>query len=152
MGLAYHNHEHELETCVEVEGEQVPVLAALLALTERTNVGSQLDIFWAQYGGMDPLRFMFDWEGSFQTIHMKDGYLEVSREQHAQGAQLFEVLGQGDMKDRLPDIVTAAYLDRGVKYLLVEQDEDHQDPPVQSAIRSLRKLDELIKNAHIVQP
>jgi len=50
MGVGYHNHSHELKI---FDGEYG--LDALLKLTEKSGVFPQIDVFWVEFAGLNPV-------------------------------------------------------------------------------------------------
>ncbi|GAB7017429.1 sugar phosphate isomerase/epimerase family protein [Halostagnicola bangensis] len=66
VDLHYHNHEHEFVTC----GERT-AMAELLKQTGDV-VGFELDLGWANVGGVDPVAFLERYEERISLVHLAD--------------------------------------------------------------------------------
>ncbi|MFM8805790.1 MAG: sugar phosphate isomerase/epimerase family protein [Sphingomonadales bacterium] len=108
--FAYHNHDYSFKS---VE-EQIPQ-AVLLKETDPTLVDFELDIYWANYAGQDPLQWIANHPNRFKLCHVKD----KSRAPYPKEGYLSVDLGTGsiDFKKILPKAV-----DLGMEYLIVEQE------------------------------
>ena len=67
--LCYHNHDHEFKP--NLDGQII--YDELLA---RTNIGLEIDTFWAYAGGKDPIAMMEQLKDRLHFIHIKDGYAD----------------------------------------------------------------------------
>ncbi len=67
LTLYYHNHYHEFELVDGERGQDI-----LLAETDPANLAFEIDVYWAWYGGQDPVALMNAWAGRFPLIHLKD--------------------------------------------------------------------------------
>jgi sugar phosphate isomerase/epimerase len=108
--FAYHNHDYSFKT---VE-EQIPQ-AVLLKETDPALVDFELDIYWVNYAGQDPLQWIANYPNRFKLCHVKD----KSRAPYPKEGYLSVDLGTGsiDFKKILPKAV-----DLGMEYLIVEQE------------------------------
>ncbi len=70
VDLHYHNHDHEFVSC----GERT----AMVELLERTNdaVGFELDLGWANVGGVDPAAFLERYEDRISLVHFADAGID----------------------------------------------------------------------------
>ena len=66
--LLVHNHDIEFET---VFGDQT-VFDILMANTDPRNVVFQLDLYWADNGGADPIALIEEYGNRIQLFHVKD--------------------------------------------------------------------------------
>jgi sugar phosphate isomerase/epimerase len=106
--FGYHNHGNEFEkftdkTMFQELMEQLPAKL----------VSSELDVYWAQYGGCDPAALIASLRKRIYVLHCKD-YTMIKGEPH-----MCEV-GEGNMN--YPAIVKAART-AGVRWFVVEQDK-----------------------------
>ena len=123
MRLAYHNHDFELQDQGGTTG-----LDALLAATDPSLVGVELDCGWVAKAGGDPLAMVRRLAGRLMLLHVKDVTAEGD----------WAEVGQG-VVDYRP--IVAAAPDLGVEWLIVEQDTTRR-PPLESLAMSLRWLRE----------
>lgn len=106
LQLGYHNHAHEFKL---FDGEY-----ALDILYNNTNaelLKVELDTYWVQYAGVDPIAYMKKYAGRCPLLHQKD--MEAGEEKG------FTEVGNGIM-----DIkgIHAAVEEIGVEWFIVEQD------------------------------
>jgi sugar phosphate isomerase/epimerase len=68
LTLGYHNHWWELERVIDGR-------PALVHLFERVgpDVAAEVDIYWAQVGGVDPARLVAELGARVELLHVKDG-------------------------------------------------------------------------------
>ena len=128
MVLTYHNHELEFR---KFEGQTV--LEILFERTDRSLVQAELDTYWVQAGGADPVAWCERMAGRLPMIHLKD--YAVHPEDRA---PVMAALGEGNLD--FPRIVAAAERS-GCQWFIVEQDTCPGDP-----FESLRLSFEHIKN------
>jgi sugar phosphate isomerase/epimerase len=109
--LSYHNHDHEF---VDLDGEQA--LERLLAASE--GVDLELDVGWAQVGGVDPVEFVEAHGDRIDILHMKDMDVEAGPRGD------YREIGEGDVDMAA---CAAAGADAGVEWLVYEHDKP-EDP------------------------
>lgn len=127
MVLTYHNHALEFQRV----GKKT-VLEVLFERTDPELVRAEIDTYWVQAGGGDPVAWCKRLERRLPLLHLKD-YAVVNNE------PVMAALGEGNLN--FPDIVAAA--DRsGCDWFIVEQDRGFSDPFVAIAT-SLRYLETL---------
>ncbi|NLU51246.1 MAG: sugar phosphate isomerase/epimerase [Clostridiaceae bacterium] len=68
LTLLYHNHAHEFELCFDGEMPE----DIILNNTSSVNLSLELDIYWAQYAGIDPEKYFKDNLSRIRTVHLKD--------------------------------------------------------------------------------
>ncbi len=129
MTLTYHNHDLEFR---KVAGQTL--LDWLFQSTDPELLQAELDTYWVQAGGGDPVRWCEKMNGRLPLIHLKDYAVRDER-----GARM-AALGEGNLD--FPRIVAAAERS-GCRWFIVEQDEDCDDPFL-AIERSYRFLSEQI--------
>ena len=111
--LVYHNHRFEFE-----QSEGKPWLQIMLEGFDPEVVQFELDTYWVQAGGANPVTWINKVAGNMGIMHLKDMSI-VDNE------QLFAEIGQGNLE--WPAIMEAA-VKAEVTYAAVEQDSDTEDP------------------------
>ena len=109
--LTYHNHHLEF-----MRTGGTPVLEQLLEKTDPRFVQFQLDIYWVQYGGCDPLDWCRKFGDRLAQLHVRDYAVG------ADGTPRTCTVGQGNLD--IPAILAAA----GDVQLILEQEEYLADP------------------------
>jgi sugar phosphate isomerase/epimerase len=125
--LSYHNHA--------IEFLRLGHSTALDFIYETTNpahLKAELDTYWVQYGGGDPVAWCEKLSGRMTCLHLKDYAFT------GEGKPAFAEIGSGNLDWRR--ILRAAH-DSGCRWLIVEQDICPGDPFV-----SIRKSFEYLKN------
>jgi sugar phosphate isomerase/epimerase len=124
--LGYHNHDFEFQK-VEDGATVYDVLAEL------SDIDLQLDVYWAQVTGTDPVGLIEKYAGRIPQLHVKD--LAKSGERDAVFGE-----GQVDWNRVLP-----AAAENGTQWYIVEQDTpDDVLADVTASLQNLRaKLNEL---------
>lgn len=130
LTLSYHNHAIEF---VRVDGRTL--LETIFAGTSPQHLAAELDTYWVQYGGGDPLAWCERLAGRLPLIHLKDyGYT-------AENKPAFAEIGRGNLDFRR---IIAAAEKSGCEWFIVEQDTCPGDP-----FDSLRLSFDFIK-AHLL--
>jgi sugar phosphate isomerase/epimerase len=129
MVLTYHNHDLEFR---KLEGQTL--LEILFQRTDPELVQAELDIYWVQAGGADPVAWCQKMAGRLPLIHLKDYAVREER-----GPRM-AALGDGNLD--LRGIVATAERG-GCRWFIVEQDQDFDDAFV-AIERSFRFLSEQI--------
>jgi sugar phosphate isomerase/epimerase len=124
--LCYHNHAHEF---YRVGGRTI--LERIYAETKPANLGAELDTFWVQAGGGDPVSWINRVKGRIPVIHLKDYTVR------ADGTRDFAEIGHGNLEWK--PIIAAAEA-AGCRWFIVEQDTCPGDP-----FDSVRKSFEFIR-------
>lgn len=123
IALSYHNHHWEFQKFGERTGLQI-----LLDETD-PRVNFQLDTYWVQEGGADPIAWIRSVAGRIPYLHLKDMTIIDTKVHMAE-------VGVGNLN--WPGIFTAAK-EAGTQWFIVEQDFCQRDPFESIAI-SLRNL------------
>ena len=108
--LMVHNHNWEFETRF---GNRT-AFDILMEYTDRRNVAFQLDLYWATFGGADPVQLLRRYGDRIQLFHVKDMRGSDRR---------IEIVGRGVID--FPRIFAAA---RNIRYYVVEHDPRFGDP------------------------
>jgi sugar phosphate isomerase/epimerase len=108
--FAYHNHNAELH---RLQGRTI--LEWILAETDSEAVEIELDTYWAQAGGGDPVDWLGRIKGRASLLHLKDYGVDP------RGKATFEEIGQGNL---LWDRIMPAAKRAGCKWYVIEQDSD----------------------------
>ncbi len=123
--LYYHNHHHEFE---KYDGKYL--MDIIRDSTER--LGFELDVFWIQRGGENPVTYIRQFAGRIKLIHLKDyrikldlnalaGEITLEKVVNAfNSAVQFAEVGQGSLP--IKEIIDTG-LECGSKFFLVEQDD-----------------------------
>ncbi len=105
--FAYHNHDHEFT--VAAEGTAYDYF---LSNTDPGLVTMELDLYWANVGGVDPVDLINKYPGRFELLHVKDAYDLKDRES-------FACVGEGVIDfERIFKLSEKG----GFKHLIVEKD------------------------------
>jgi len=127
LTFSYHNHSFELEKFGDRTGLQI--------LYEDSAPGffkAELDTYWVQHGGADPIAWIRKVSGRIVLLHLKD----MTMRGHE---QIMAEIGEGNLN--WPGILEAAR-EAGVRWYIVEQDTCQRDPFESLAI-SFRNLKEM---------
>lgn len=112
LRLIYHNHNFEFQKYDGITG-----LDILLKETSPT-LGFEIDTFWVQAGGGNPVQWLKKTAGRIDVVHFKD--MEI-----VDGKQVMAAIGEGNLD--WPSIVEVCR-EINVKWYAVEQDECPRDP------------------------
>lgn len=112
--LCYHNHHMEFR---RLHGK--PILDILFAETDPRYLQAEIDTYWVQYGGANPVDWCHRLSGRLPVIHMKDFAI------NAQNQITFAEIGNGNLD--WPAILRAAE-QAGCQWFIVEQDTCPGDP------------------------
>ena len=121
MKFVYHNHGYEH---VNYDGEEG--LDILLKNTDTRFVQFELDIFWMQAAGVDPVKYLEMYPGKFKMLHIKDA-IEPFRFSGDGGTPEEWMTGFPKMTDpgngvfNIPEIIKAA-ASAGVEHYFLERD------------------------------
>jgi sugar phosphate isomerase/epimerase len=106
--FGYHNHAFEFE---RFDGRLA--LELLYEKTDPRSVAAEIDTYWVQYGGGDPVDWIRRVKGRMPAIHCKD-YAVTANKPH------FAEVGHGNLDWRR---ILAACRETGVEWYIVEQDD-----------------------------
>jgi sugar phosphate isomerase/epimerase len=112
--LTYHNHAIEF---IQIAGSTA--LDYIYAGTDPKNLLGEIDTYWVQYGGGDPVAWCRKLKGRLPLLHLKD-YVFTTQDKPA-----FAEIGRGTLN--WPEIIKAAEAS-GCQWFIVEQDTCPGDP------------------------
>ena len=112
--LTYHNHHHEFR---RLDGRLL--LERIYAETGEKNLQGEIDTYWVQFGGGDPVGWCRFLNNRLPLLHLKD--YRVNDESKPE----FTEIGNGNLD--IPGIIRAAE-DSGCEWFIVEQDTCPGDP------------------------
>lgn len=113
LQLIYHNHKFEFEKFDGVTG-----LELLLENTDPKNVCFEIDTYWVQAGGANPVDWIYKVKGRMPVVHFKD--MSIKND-----AQTMAEIGEGNID--FTSVIKACD-ETGVKWAAVEQDICPGDP------------------------
>ncbi|WP_282936171.1 sugar phosphate isomerase/epimerase [Paenibacillus sp. RC67] len=113
LQFIYHNHAFEFESRDGITGMDI-----LLNESNPKHFGFELDLYWLQAGGADPIEWIRKVEGQMQVVHLKDMAI-------VNGKQATAELGEGNMNYKG---IMDACRETGVEWYVVEQDTCRRDP------------------------
>jgi len=127
LRILYHNHAFEFEATVD----GMYGLDYLFATIPPTAIGAELDTYWVQTGGEDPVAYIRKYADRLPRLHIKD------RTPPPDDAECpFAEIGHGILDW---DGIFAAAQEAGVEWYVVEQDRWVR-PPLESARLSFEYL------------
>jgi len=132
LSFSYHNHSFEFIKFGDRSG-----LELFFDETDPRYVRAELDTYWIQHGGADPIAWIDRMAGRMPVIHLKDMVMTPSAD--GRGQQAMAEVGEGNMN--FPGILEACRR-AGVEFYAVEQDICQRDPFESLAIsyRNLRAM------------
>jgi sugar phosphate isomerase/epimerase len=125
--LCYHHHSFEFAKFNGKSGMDI-----LLENSEPGLVKIEIDVYWLQHGGEDPVKFIQRLGGRAPLVHLKDMAAGPERRFAPVGA------GTLDLKS-----ILSAMRDSGARWGIVEQDQCYDTPPIDAvrvSYEHLRKL------------
>jgi sugar phosphate isomerase/epimerase len=112
--LSYHNHAVEL---TPIHG--TTALDYIYSKTSAENLLGEIDTYWIQHGGADPVAWCRQLKGRLPLLHLKDYTVKPD------GQPTFASIGAGNLN--WPAIIAAARAS-GCEWYIVEQDTTPGDP------------------------
>ncbi len=113
LKFIYHNHSFEFEKFGGRTGMEL-----LLDNTDPETFGIELDTYWVQAGGGNPVEWIKKVKGRMEVVHLKDMAMKGFQ-------QLFAEIGEGNLNW---GAIIEACRETGVRWYAVEQDECRRDP------------------------
>ncbi len=125
LQFAYHNHSFEFAPL-----DSITMWDILTEATDPALVALELDVYWVEHGGFDPVELIQRFAGRVPLLHLKDNSSEPG--------QPDAPVGEGS----LPwDKVLAVAAATGVQWYIVEQ--DHPKNALEDVRTSLRNLQQM---------
>ncbi|MHB0877158.1 MAG: sugar phosphate isomerase/epimerase family protein [Anaerolineae bacterium] len=127
LTFSYHNHSFEFERFGKLTG-----LDIIYQESDPRYLQAEIDTYWVQHGGGDPISWCRRFQGRMPVVHFKDMVI-------LGGAQTFAEIGEGNLN--WPAIIEACR-EAGVSWCSIEQDKCQRDPFESLAIsyRNLRAM------------
>jgi sugar phosphate isomerase/epimerase len=125
--FCYHNHDFEFQKVGDQTGWEL-----LFGGTNPQNLGSEMDVFWIRFAGLDPTSLIRQYAGRVHLLHVKD--------MAAGPEKKFANVGTGII-DWQPTLKTAT--ECGTSWFVIEQDNTYgQDSleAVKVGLDNLKKL------------
>ncbi len=136
LQLCYHNHAFEYRPV-----GNGTLLDVLMQSTDPKLVALELDVMWAQVGGVDPVSILHKYASRVKLVHLKDVRAGIGPQYNENiPRDGFKEVGSGVV--HIPEVLKAAAA-AGVKHYFVEQDQTPGDP-----IASLRKSYEYLQKVN----
>jgi sugar phosphate isomerase/epimerase len=151
LKVGYHNHFWEFKQLPDMKGTGYDIL---LKETEASLVSLELDIFWAEKSGIDPVTLFKQHPGRFTMWHVKDidksapGSIVGPEEDKKPMMEMMKNIKFAEVGTGVVDFkkIFANASEAGVKYAFVEQDQITIDPFV-----SIRKSYDYVKNNLLIK-
>lgn len=131
MQLVYHNHRFEFQKFNGMTG-----LDILLEESDPEAFGFEIDTYWVQAGGANPIDWIRKVGGRMKVVHLKDMAIVDDR-------QVFAEIGEGNL-DWMA--IIKACKETGVIWYAIEQDECLRDlfESLEISFKYMKKLFEMI--------
>ena len=144
--LYFHNHHREF-----TKYDNMYVMDIIKK--EAPKLGFEIDIFWVQRGGENPLEFIKGYKNRLDLLHIKDYKIadpstEVVDEEYRKALPelfadvvRFAEIGEGNLP--IKDIIDVAVNELGTKYLIIEQDRTYSKDKFECyklSIENLKKM------------
>lgn len=120
--LCYHNHNHEFQLFDGKYG-----LDLLYENTDSDLVKAEIDTYWVEYAGVNPVDYIRKYSGRLPLVHLKD---------MEKGTRDFAEIGNGTMN--IKEIIEASKK-AGAEWFIVEQDVCKR-PPLESVKISFENI------------
>ena len=102
LKLGYHNHSHEFRT---LEGTDKVMWEYLVENTDPQYVCFELDVFWCQKGGKDPVEYLKKYPERIELLHIKDVFV-IGESGEIDFEAIFNQFYANGMKDYFVEIET----------------------------------------------
>jgi sugar phosphate isomerase/epimerase len=123
LTFSYHNHSFEFVRFPHGDGSRTG-LDIIYDESDPRYLQAEIDTYWVQHGGGDPIAWIRKMKNRMPVIHLKD--MVVAEPAHPRlGSQWMAEVGEGNLN--WPGIL-AACAESGVQWYAVEQDICRRDP------------------------
>ncbi len=130
LRFGYHNHGFEFAPLDDRGTDGTTMFDLLVAETDPALVDLELDVYWAQHAGVDPVALIGRLAGRVPLLHVKDMAADAEHSDAPVGEGVLpwaDILAAGDAA--------------GARWYIVEQ--DHPRSPLEDVERSLRNLERM---------
>ena len=110
LKLGYHNHSGEFAL---IEGTDKVMWEYLVENTDPEYVCFELDVFWCQRGGKDPVEYLKKYPKRIELLHIKDVFV-IGESGEIDFESIFNQFYANGMKDWFVEIETPAFLREAV--------------------------------------
>jgi sugar phosphate isomerase/epimerase len=117
LQFIYHNHSFEFQKFDGVTGMDI-----LLQESDPDVFDFEIDTYWVQHGGADPIEWINKVSGRMDVVHFKDMVIDVIDNERK---QIMAEIGEGNLNWKG---ITEACAKTGVIWACVEQDRCQRDP------------------------
>lgn len=124
--FSFHNHEHEF---LKYDGKTW--MEMMFDATTGDTLNFELDTYWVQFGGADPIQWLMKCAGRMPIIHYKDMIVTPDR------SHRYAEIGEGNLN--WPGIVQAT-LQGNVDFVFIEQDDCYGADPFECLATSYNNL------------
>ncbi len=123
LTFSYHNHSFEFIRFAHNGGSR-SALEIIYSESDPRYLQAEIDTYWVQHGGADPVAWILAMKDRMPVIHLKDMVVQLGENAWLPEQQMAEV-GEGNMN--WPRIL-AACAEANVEWYAVEQDICWRDP------------------------
>jgi sugar phosphate isomerase/epimerase len=124
--LTYHNHEFEFEKYGDKLGIEI-----LYAAASPKYLQSEIDTYWAQFGGADPAEWLLRMKNRAPIVHLKDMAIKPAKK------HIMVPIGEGNLNwKRILEVLKKL----GTKFYYIEQDDCNGEDQFDCIRRSLFNL------------
>ncbi len=134
--FAYHNHNFEF---ANIDGV-VPYYDIFLKEMDPALITMEIDLYWVNKAGQDPVQIFNDYPGRFQLFHMKDMKTKKDPTFEVDETTKADIISVGEGVIDFKRILAASET-AGMKYLFVEDDNQNHGEPfvgIKSSIDNLK--------------
>ncbi|NNM87123.1 MAG: sugar phosphate isomerase/epimerase [Phycisphaerae bacterium] len=122
--FCYHNHDFEFQKLGGTTGWDI-----LFSGTDAQSLACELDVYWVQFAGDNPVTLMHKLSGRLPLLHCKDMAAGPERKFAPVGSGILDWKGIFQAAGKV-----------GVKWYIVEQDSCYETPPLEAVRTSLENL------------
>ena len=127
LTFSYHNHSFELEKFGERTGFDI-----LIEESNHDCFSFEIDTYWIQHGGANPVTFLNRLKDRMHVVHLKDMAMNGTQ-------QLFAEVGEGNLEW---DLILEACKAANIEWYIIEQDVCQGDPfkSLQTSLNNLKRM------------
>ena len=127
LTFSYHNHSFELEKFGERTGFDI-----LIEESNHDYFSFEIDTYWIQHGGANPVTFLNRLRDRMHVVHLKDMAMNGTQ-------QLFAEVGEGNLEW---DLILEACKAANIEWYIIEQDVCQGDPfkSLQTSLNNLKRM------------